>query len=180
MGKRVLLILGVGLAVMACIFLFMNHKEKGPANNPQEMRKEVPLLEARGISLTEWNEKGEKIWEVQADSGMEFAKETILSKARVSFFEEGALASEGKVEKVLVNNQTSELILQGRVRLVSHTDGAELLTSNLRWIPSEEKLCTNERVFYKRGNLIMEGFGLIANPDLSQIEIKEDVTTRVI
>jgi len=180
MGKRTVLIAAIGLTSLFCIFLFWSHEEKEEVPDLGKSEKDIPLLEARGIYLTEWNDKGEKTWELQADSGTEFAGTTILDKAKVFFFEEGVLASEGETDRTLVNNQTSDLLLKGKVKLISHIDGAKLFTSNLRWISSEKKLRTDEKVLFKRGNLIMEGRGLIASPDLSQIVIEKEVTTRII
>jgi len=180
MGKRAVLIAAIGLTSLFCILLFWGHEEKGKAPDLKKEGEESPLLEAKGIYLTEWNDKGEKTWELRADSGTEFARSTILNKAKIFFFEEGVLASEGEADKILVNNQTSDLLLKGKVKLISHIDGAKLFTSNLRWISSEKKLRTGEKVLFKRGNLIMEGRGLIASPDLSQIVIEKEVTTRVI
>ena len=180
MGKRSLLILGIALLIIAFLFLRAEHKERGGKENLEKAGGEMPLLEAEGINLMEWDDYGRKTWELQADSGKEFVKETVLNKARISFFQEGVLVSEGEAEKLIVNNQTSELLLQERVKIVSYLDGAELFTSNLKWLATEKKLYTKERVLFKRGNLIMEGRELIASPDLSQIVIKKEVTTRLI
>jgi len=180
MRKRDFLIVGVGLLIIACFFFFAGRKGERGEVGLEKTKEETPLLEVEGISLTEWDEKGEKTWELQADSGTEFIKETALNKVKFFFFEEGLLVSEGETEKVLVSNQTSDLVLQGRVKIISHLDGAELFTSNLRWSASEKKLYTAEKVLLRRGNLIMEGRELIASPDLAQITIKKDVITRFI
>ncbi|GAI03214.1 unnamed protein product, partial [marine sediment metagenome] len=45
---------------------------------------------------------------------------------------------------------------------------------------SKKKLQTEKKVFLKRENLFIEGWGLVANSDLSQIEIKNNPTTRLI
>ncbi|MEA3485553.1 MAG: LPS export ABC transporter periplasmic protein LptC [Candidatus Aerophobetes bacterium] len=180
MRKRGFLIIGVGLVIIACLFFFVGHKGKRGEESLEKTKKKVPLLEAEGISLTEWDKKGEKTWELRADSGAKFIKKTVLNKVKVFFFQEKGLASEGETEKVFANNQTSDLVLQGGVKIISHLDGAELFTSNLRWSASERKLYTAEKVLLKRGNLIMEGRELVASPDLSQIVIKKEVTTRLI
>ncbi|GAI58332.1 unnamed protein product, partial [marine sediment metagenome] len=89
-------------------------------------------------------------------------------------------ASKGVAQKVTMDTRTSNLVLKGDVKFVSYVDGAELFTSELEWIASEKKLQTEKKVFLKKENLFIEGWGLVANSDLSQIEIKNNPTTRLI
>jgi LPS export ABC transporter protein LptC len=173
-GKTFLLV----ALMFAVLFLLSGCEEK--KREPSAKEKEEPLLlEAQGVNLVGWDEEGRKSWELQADSGRQFVNRMILTRVKVKLLEEGKLASGGEADKVVVDIRTSNLLFEGKVRLISYVNEAELFTSNLEWIASEKKLRTEERVIFERGDLITEGWGLIADPELGQIEIKREVVTRL-
>ena len=168
----------LAILIFAVLSLLSGCEEK--KREPSAKEKEEPLLlEAQGVSLVGWDEEGRKSWELQADSGRQFVNRMILTRVKVKLLEEGKLASGGEAGKVVVDIRTSNLLFEGKVRLISYVNEAELFTSNLEWIASEKKLRTEERVIFERGDLITEGWGLIADPELGQIEIKRDVVTRL-
>lgn len=178
MRKKNLLILGA--VITASLTLLVGCKREEVGDPLRTTVKEIPLLEAQGVNLVGWDEKGRKSWELQANSGVQFPQRMSLSQVKLNLLENGRPASEGVAQRVTVDNRTSNLVLKGDVKFVSYVDGAELFTSELEWIASEKKLQTEEKVLLKRGNLFIEGWGLVANPDLSQIEIKNNPTTRLI
>jgi LPS export ABC transporter protein LptC len=168
----------LAILIFAVLSLLSGCEEK--KREPSAKEKEEPLLlEAQGVSLVGWDEEGRKSWELQADSGRQFVNRMILTRVKVKLLEEGKLASGGEADKVVVDIRTSNLLFEGKVRLISYVNEAELFTSNLEWIASEKKLRTEERVIFERGDLITEGWGLIADPELGQIEIKREVVTRL-
>jgi len=175
MGKGKIFFLAI--LILAVLFLLSGCEEK---REPSAKEKEEPLLlEAQGVSLVGWDEEGRKNWELQADSGRQFVNRMILTRVKVKLLEEGKLASGGEASKVVVDIGTSNLLFEGKVKLISYVNEAELFTSNLEWIASEKKLRTEQRVLFERGDLITEGWGLIADPELGQIEIKREVVTRL-
>ncbi|MCK4925805.1 LPS export ABC transporter periplasmic protein LptC [Candidatus Aerophobetes bacterium] len=168
----------LAILIFAVLLLLSGCAEK--KREPSAKEKEEPLLlEAQGVSLVGWDEEGRKSWELQADSGRQFVNRMILTRVKVKLLEEGKLASGGEAGKVVVDIGTSNLLFEGKVKLISYVNEAELFTSNLEWIASEKKLRTEERVLFERGDLITEGWGLIADPELGQIEIKREVVTRL-
>lgn len=168
----------LAILMFAVLFLLSGCEEK--KREPSAKEKEEPLLlEAQGVNLVGWDEEGRKSWELQADSGRQFVNRMILTRVKVKLLEEGKLASGGEAGKVVVDIRTSNLLFEGKVKLISYVNEAELFTSNLEWIASEKKLRTEERVLFERGDLITEGWGLIADPELGQIEIKREVVTRL-
>jgi LPS export ABC transporter protein LptC len=178
MRKKNLWVLGVFM--MAALTLLVGCKREDGRYSLRTTVKETPLLEAQGVNLVGWDEKGRKSWELQANSGVQFTQRMSLSQVKLNLLEDGRPASEGVAERVTMDTHTSNLVLKGDVKFVSYADGAELFTSELEWIASEKKLRTEEKVFLKRENLFIEGWGLVANSDLSQIEIKHSPTTRLI
>ena len=174
-GKIVFLVI-----LMVALFLLLSGCEEKKKREPSGKEKEEPLLlEVQGVNLVGWDEEGRKSWELQADSGKQFVNQMILTQVKIKLLEKGKLASGGEADRVVVEIRTSNLLFEGKVKLISYIDGAELLSSNLEWIASENKLLTEERVVFKRGDLITEGWGLVADPELSQIEIKREVVTRL-
>lgn len=168
----------LAILMFAVLFLLSGCEEK--TIEPSAKEKEEPLLlEVQGVNLVGWDEEGRKSWELQADSGRQFVNRMILTRVKVKLLEEGKLASGGEAGKVVVDIRTSNLLFEGKVKLISYVNEAELFTSNLEWIASEKKLFTEERVLFERGDLITEGWGLIADPELGQIEIKREVVTRL-
>lgn len=168
----------LAILMFAVLFLLSGCEEK--KREPSAKEKEEPLLlEAQGVNLVGWDEEGRKSWELQADSGRQFVNRMILTRVKVKLLEEGKLASGGEAGKVVVDIRTSNLLFEGKVKLISYVNEAELFTSNLEWIALEKKLFTEERVLFERGDLITEGWGLIADPELGQIEIKREVVTRL-
>ncbi len=177
MGKRKIVFL---LILMIAFLSLLSGCEEKKKREPSGEEKEEPLLlEVQGVNLVGWDEEGRKSWELQADSGKQFVNQMILTQVKITLLEKGKLASGGEADRVVVEIRTSNLLFEGKVKLISYIDGAELLSSNLEWMASEKKLLTEERVIFKRGNFITEGWGLVADPELSHIEIKREVVTRL-
>ena len=164
---------------MAALLLFLSGCEEKPAKTSQEEKEEPLLLEVKGVNLTGWDEQGNKSWEIQADSGRQFVDRMTVANVRFRLLEEGRPASGGEVDKVVVDIKSSDLFFEGKVKLTSYTDGSELLTSNLKWIVRDKKLTTEDKVVFRREGLTTEGWGLIADPELGEIEIKREVVTSI-
>lgn len=165
--------------LMLAVLLLLSGCEEKKRESSAKEKEEPLLLEVQGVSLVGWDEEGRKSWELQADSGRQFVNRMILIHVKVKLLEEGKLASGGEASKVVVDIGTSNLLFEGKVKLISYVNETELFTSNLEWIASEKKLRTEEKVIFERGDLITEGLGLIADPELGQIEIKREVVTRL-
>ncbi len=146
--------------------------------NPfQESSQITPLMEAQGVNFVEWDNLGRKNWELEADSAIQFPQRVVLKNAKVKLFEKGKPASEGEADQIIVDNLTSDLELKGKVKIISYLDGAQLTTSELRWVAKEEKFFTEKKVTIKKDNLVIKGKGLIGNVNLTSIIIKEQATT---
>jgi len=91
----------------------------------------------------------------------------------------GEFVSKGETREAIID-RNSNLILKEDIVLVSYLDGTQLFTSEMKWMTSERRLETEEKVIVKRKNIIVEGLGLTANPDLSQIEIKSRAVTKFV
>lgn len=180
MSKKKILILGFFLGlflVTVIVLLFFNWQTEKGKISPVQNFSESPLVEARGVRLIEWDEWGRKSWILKAEEAIQFPQRILLKKAQVNLFEEGRVVSEGFADEVVIEGTASHLYLKGDVHIISYRDGAELRTSELQWDASQKKFYTEEKVIIKKEGLVIEGKGLIGNPDLSLIIIKNQVTT---
>jgi len=139
--------------------------------------EDLPLMKAEGIVLTEWNDRGEKIWQLRAVSGSQTLKRMSLNQVKIFLYQEGRVASKGEAKEVIVDNQSSDLLLKGDVRLFSYPEGDELLTAELHWNNQARKLWTEEEIILKKSGLITRGRGLVGDPDLATIVMGDSVTT---
>jgi len=179
MSKKKLFILAVflGISLIGLIFLFFTWQKEKEDTFPVQSLAELPLLEARGVRFTGWDEWGRKSWILKAEEAVQFSQRIILKKVKVNLFEEGEPASEGVADEVIVESPTSDLYLRGNVHIISYRDGAELKTHELKWDGSQKRLYTEGEITIKKAGLVIQGKGLIGNPDLSLIIIKNQVTT---
>ena len=178
--KRVIiLVLGV---VAAIALLFFINWERKKEVYPLKLKEgdEVFLSQAQEVNLVGWNKEGEKSWKLKADSGAQFSDRTVLSGVTLYLLEKEEPVSGVEAKELTIDNRSFDLFFKGDVKVISYVDGAELLTPELEWIASEKKLQAQDKVTIKRKNLIIEGWGFVANPDLSQIEIEREITTRFV
>ncbi len=176
-GLIILVLVAVSVAILFLIY-WQKETEVSYAGEKEE-KEEVPLLSVRGVRLVGWNEDGEKSWKVEADSGVQFSDRMVLKGVKFYLLDGGEFVSEGETKEVIID-RNSNLILKEDVVLVSYLDGTQLFTSEMKWITSERRLESREKFVIKRKNIIVEGVGLTANPDLSQIEIKSRAVTKFI
>jgi len=169
----VLLPMVIGIISFSLLLSYRAKKEKYPST---ERIENIPLLQAEGVKITGWNKEGEKSWHLKADSVKQFTDKIILNKVRIEFLNNEQPASRGEADIAIMDSSTSNLLLKENIKLISYVDKVELSTSELEWTASEKNLYTKEKVVLKRGDFVMEGRGLTANPDLSRIEIKEATT----
>lgn len=179
-GRRKGLVILVSGVVAAIALLFLINWEREKEGYPLKEEKEVFLSEAQEVNLVGWNEEGEKSWKLEADSGVQFSDRTVLSGVNLYLLEKEEPISSVEAKEIIMDNRSSNLLFKGDVKVISCLDGAELLTSELEWAASERKLRAQNEVIIKRKNLVVEGWGFVANPDLSQIEIEREIVTRFV
>ncbi|MCD6472136.1 LPS export ABC transporter periplasmic protein LptC [Candidatus Aerophobetes bacterium] len=175
MRKKILFVVVaiVGIISFSLLLSYTTKKERPPLIEKVE---DIPLLQAKGIRILGWNKEGEKSWRLEADFAEQFTNKVILNKVKIEFLNNEQLASRVEADIAIMDSSTSNLSLKDNIKLVSYVDKAELSTSKLNWIASEKKLYTKEKVILRRGDFVMEGQGLTANPDLTRVEIKEATT----
>jgi LPS export ABC transporter protein LptC len=168
-------IIGAVAGVLVAVVVLM---QTGPLEREEALDSaQRPLVEMEGVSLTQWNEAGEKVWTLKADSAQQYTDTTVLRQAFLTLFEEDKPVSAGSANLVSVNNGTSDFDLEGDITVLSYRDRTSLSTQQLHWDAEERKMYSDGDVTVKRGELLIQGRGLEAQPDLSQITIFNQVTS---
>lgn len=140
-------------------------------------KKELPLLEAKKVKLLGWDEEGERLWEIEALRATEFKDFTLLENPIAYLYREGKRVARVEAKKATLFTSQALLTLKGEVSLVSLPEGDRLFTSFLKWEGRKKKISTPEKVIIERKGMTLEGEGLVAELDLSYIEIKSKVKT---
>lgn len=143
----------------------------------EEELAKLPLMQMEKIALMEWNEQGEKSWVLKADQATQLPRKIILENVQIELLEEGSTVSQGKAKQAIIESQSSNIWLGGDIYVISHQEEIELTTSELNWNNAEKKLHTEKEVTIRKRTFVIQGKGLICEPDLSSIIIQEQVTT---
>ena len=177
--KGLMVLLLVAVSVVILFLTYWQKEGESLSVGKDEEKEEVPLLSIEGVNLVGWNEDGERSWKIEADSGVQFSDRMVLEGVSFYLLDGGEFVSKGEAKEAIIDSN-SNLILKEDIVLVSYLNGTQLFTSEMKWTVSERKLETGKKVVIKRENIIVEGLGLTANPDLSQVEIKSNAVTKFI
>ena len=161
-----LLAVFVILTLLACSREKLGEQEAFPGNESAE-------------NVRMWQtDKGRKLWELRADS-MEQAGDTVRVKGvRLTFYDR-----HGKAQSILTSDSgryyrsSEDMAAFGRVE-VKGQDGSYLSTESLFYSSSREEIFTEDRVYLRSDDREVWGRGLVSDPGLTRIEIKEEVTGR--
>lgn len=174
-----LTVLGAGVTIMGVSFLLFSWQNRPERYSVIKESPQLPLMEVKEVKFIEWDNQGEKLWDLEADEAVQFPQQIILKNAKLKLFEEGKPVSKGTAKQVIIESPAPNLKLKGDIHIISYKDKAELKTSELRWDSFEKKLYSEEKVTIRKGGLIIKGKGLVGKPDLSSIIIKNQVTTYI-
>jgi len=145
--------------------------------NPTAMEKpsNAPNEGMRGISLRNIN-IGDTAWVLHADTASIFRqkKRVIAERVVIDFFEEQGHVSRLTAKQGVLHQATDDLEARGDVQ-VATDDGALLTTEILFWDHQKAKIHTDEYVVITRGEDVLTGFGLEADPGLDRVDIKREV-----
>lgn len=138
-----------------------------PSNTPNEGMREISL---RNIHV------GDTEWVLQADTASIFRqkKRVIAERVAIDFFEDEEHVSRLTAKQGVLHQATDDLEARGDVR-VATDDGALLTTELLFWDHQKAKIHTEEYVELTRGEDVLTGYGLEADPGLDRVDIKREV-----
>ncbi len=129
--------------------------------------------EIDGFTLTQTRE-GSKVWSISADHALDFidADRIEMMDLRVDFFDD-----DGEVRSTLTANEgvlarrTNDMEVTDDV-VVYAVDGTILTTDKLTWNERTGKVETDRPIRVTKGDDVMTGVGMEADPDLRNIKVK--------
>lgn len=136
---------------------------------------EKPSLVFDGFTAT-GTRLGEKLWEARAATAQVFNDKKLARVQNVSirYFKNGKVVSRARADEADLNTQTEDIAAQGNVVLQAQ-NGAVLYTSRLRWDQKHQRVSTEDWVKVVKEDSILTGKGLIADRDLEDVVVKENV-----
>jgi LPS export ABC transporter protein LptC len=148
--------------------------EKAPAPQGQSVEEKPGLIftgfTSRGTHL------GALDWEATARTAQVYQAHKLARAQRVSirYFKNAKLISRAEADEAEINTSSNDILAWGNVRL-SARNGVVLYTDRLKWENHRQRLTTDSEVRVIRGASELTGKGLVADKDLTNVEVKENV-----
>ena len=146
-------------------------------SDSQKELEDAPEEMLSSFSVSGYTKGGEKQWELEgksADIGSEDIQMTnVLGKVYGEDVNMTIVADQGTLNRVKNN-----VHLEKNVKATTD-DGATLLTDYLDWDAQNEKLTSDAPVWVERGMMQASGTGIVAQPVLSLVQLKKDVTVEM-
>lgn len=144
-------------------------KQEELANAPDEMLS--------SFSVSGYGQDGKKQWDLEGKSADIMDEKINMTDVTAKIYGKDAhmnvVADQGSL-----NRLDNSVHLEKNV-FVTSDDGATMTTDYLNWDAQNEKLFSDAPVWLKRGMMEASGKGIIAQPALNFVELKQDVTVEV-
>jgi len=129
----------------------------------------------RGITMHNFRVADTR-WVLQADSASVFrAKKRVEAQpVEINFFEDDRHVSTLTADRGILMQSTDDLEARGHVRVVTE-EGTVLVTDVLYWDHQRSLIHTDRFVRIEKGDDVLTGVGMEADPGLDRIDIKEQV-----
>jgi len=126
-----------------------------------------------GFSLSNFDEKNEKTWDIEGDTLEVFGEVIHLTNIKANVY--------GEEEDMVLTADTGtfdraegKVHLQDNVIIISET-GTKLMTDTLDWFQKNQLVTTEDKVNVSREGLEAEGVGAVGHTDLKQVSLKKEV-----
>jgi len=175
MNKKAAIILAV--IVIGLGYLFLRYRaasEKKPALEEMPQKLEQKIL---AFDLVNYAEDGSKKWQLKGGSADILAEIVNLSNINIETYDAPEItltAFRGTYDR---GNKL--ITLFDNVEVIT-SDGAVLITERLKWDSKEDTITTDEPVRILRNDVIADGKGARAFPQMKKIIINKDVRVRII
>jgi LPS export ABC transporter protein LptC len=129
----------------------------------------------RGVSVRNFHE-GDTRWLLHADTASVFRdrKRVETERVEIEFFDGDRRISTLTANRGVLLQATDDLEARGNVRVVAE-DGAVLRTEVLFWDHRRSRIHTDDPVTITRGDDVLRGVGLEADPGLDRVDLKREV-----
>jgi LPS export ABC transporter protein LptC len=155
----------LGLALAGC-------QGQEPAGESRSSPK--PDQEIQKFTLTQ-TQDGRKVWALRARQALVFEENDRVeaSGVTVDFYgEEAGLQSTLTASNGVIMRRTNAIEVDGNV-VVTATDGTVLATDRLVWDERTGKIRSDRPVRVTKGNDVMTGSAMEADPDLKNLKVKD-------
>lgn len=152
------------LALAACYHPASEAVEEG-----HELLEEFAMTQSRD---------GKPAWRLEAPEGkLTFAGKAELRRPRVQFYRDGRPASNLEAREARLDASSRDIALEGDVVIRSPEEKMTLRTSRLDYLAKREVFVSDAPVEVDRPGARIRGKGLEADSTLSEIRIRQQVTT---
>jgi len=139
-------------------------------NIPQSQRQSDQKME--GFSLSNFGKNNEKEWDLFSDSLEVFGNVIEMTNVTAKLY--------GEEKMILTANSGIFDRQEGQVKLkdnviITSSSGAKMTTDSLNWLQNKQLVFTEDKVKIVKDNIIAQGQGAEAKPDLKQFNLKNDV-----
>ena len=128
-----------------------------------------------GVNLRNFHE-GDTAWVLRADSASVFRdrKRVETERVTIDFLDGDRHVSTLTADRGVLLQTTDDLEAHGHVKVVAD-DGAVLQTEVLFWDHQRSRIHTDAPVRITRGDDVITGVGMEADPGLDQVDLKKEV-----
>jgi LPS export ABC transporter protein LptC len=165
MNKYLLFFICLPLLISSC----SKNEDTSPTTETESLISGITIAESESNQY-QWDLKSKKAKLNEKKGSM------IFVKPNLKFYKDNKVVSTITAEKGELNLNTRDTVLTNNVIVNSKTEGSLLKTKKLLFSAAKKKIWTEEKVTVYRQNTIVTGKGLTANPDLSEIEIRNQET----
>jgi len=151
------------------------NKEVVPEKMQEDADSDNANIKLKNVNYNTVNENNIKVWDLKADSAMYYKdrERLLLEGVDVSFYSDGKVYSlTGNTGEY--NTKTRDIEINGQVVGVL-PDSTELRTDTLRYNHQKRIMTTNDKISIKRGNISIDGVGVIINLEDKKMLILDKV-----
>jgi LPS export ABC transporter protein LptC len=172
LAPRIRAIAALGVLVGAALAGCRDQAETPP---PLAEPTRPPSEGIRGVSLSSYR-VGDTRWILRADTASVYRdkKRVEAEVVRVDFYEEDEHVSVLTADTGILIQTTDDLEARGNVQVVTD-EGAVLETEVLFWDHGQSRIHTEAFVKVTRGENVLTGIGLEADPGLDRIDLKREI-----
>jgi len=168
----------VVLVVALCIGYLLLARYRTSRENMLAMKEMPQKLEQKilAFDLSNYAADGSKKWQLKGDSADIFADIVSLNNIDMVTYEDPKItltALKGNYDK-----DNKEISLFEDVRMLT-SDGAKLTTDYLKWNGNTDTITTDKPVRIERSDVIAEGNGAKAFPQMKRVILNEDVSVKL-
>ncbi|MBL7196495.1 MAG: LPS export ABC transporter periplasmic protein LptC [Candidatus Omnitrophica bacterium] len=126
-----------------------------------------------GFSLSNYNEKNKKTWDLVGDTLEVYGNLIKLTNIKADLYgeEEDMVLT---ADSGIFDRTEGKLHLQDNVVIITES-GAEMMTDTLDWLQNTQTVTTQDKVNIYKENMEAEGVGAVGQPNLKQVSLNKDV-----